>query len=170
MDLPEDLERGEEALASVGGFEVNSLMKRRIHTDFYHKGFGYADELIHAFVQEAFFFAYAFVFTPAEPEEPETWTDTRGDPVESVLIVYKSHTGRPPIREDGSVEPDLISNYRETIYVGLLWTLLDPMIYQSAKAFAVDMDKEHGLMTPWMLGNERNAWSYSTQFHQSPLG
>jgi hypothetical protein len=170
MDLPEDLEPGDAGLPIVGGFEVNSLMKRQIHTDFYYKGFGYADELVHSFIQEVYFPFYAFVIIPADPEDPETWTDTRGDPVESVLTIYKSHTGKPPIGEDGSVDPDLIRNYRETIYLSLLWTLLDPMIYQSAKGFAVDMNKDHGLMTPWMLGNERNAWSYGTQFHQSPLG
>ena len=54
--------------------------------------------------------------------------------------------------------------------MSLLWTLLDPMLYQSAKGFGADMKKNYGLMTPWMLGNERNAWIYSTQFHASPLG
>jgi hypothetical protein len=170
MKLPLSLAPGEGTLTSIGGFEINNLMKRQTHIDFYHNKFAYADELVHAFIQEVQFPFYAFVIIPTDPNKSSTWADTRGDPVESTLSIYKDYTGRPAIREDGSVDPELIDYYRESVYLSLLWTLLDPMLYQSAKAFAVDKKKNYGLMKPWMLGNERNAWAYSTQFHPSPLG
>jgi len=170
MDLPPNIPLEEETLTSIGGFEINNLMKNQTHIDFYHNNFAHADELIHAFIQEIQFPFYAFVVAPADPTKPSTWTDTRGDPVESALSVYKKYTGRPAIRADSTVDPELIDYYREVVYVNVLWTLLDPMLYQSAKAFGADMKKNYGLMTPWMLGDESTAWIYTTQFHPSPLG
>jgi len=91
--------------------------------------------------------------------------------VESVLSVYGDYTGRPAIRTDGTVDPDLIRQYRESAYLSLVWMLLDPMFYRSAGAFGADMKQDHGLMRSSMLvENERMAWTYGTQFHQSPLG
>jgi hypothetical protein len=160
----------EEALPSIGGHEINNLMLRQAHLDFLQKDFTSAIDLIHAFIQEVYYPFYAFVIAPADPDKPSTWTDTRGDPVESALIVYKSHTGRPPIREDGSVDPDLSSYYQEAIYLSVLWTLLDPLLYQSARAFGADMRQDYGLMRPRLLGDDNRAWIWSTRFHYSPLG
>ena len=170
MKLPQPLAPEYETLSSVGGFEINTLMKRRTHTRFYRDGFAHADELIHSFIQEVYYPFYAFVIAPADPVAPSTWTDTRGDPVESVLSVYKKHTGRPAIRSDGSVDPKLIDFYRESVYLSLAWTLLDPMLYQSARAFGTDMKEEYGRIDARMFGGDRIAWMYGTEFNSSPLG
>jgi hypothetical protein len=170
MIQPDSVSRGEEALASIGGHEINNLMMRQAHLDFYNREYSYAIDLIHAFIQEVYYPFYAFVLAPTNPEKPSTWRDTYGDPVESALIMYKSHTGREPLRDDGSVDPDLIRYYREATYVSVLWTLLDPMLYQSARAFGADITEDYGLMKPWMLGGKQFSWIWSTQFHFSPLG
>ncbi|UCH11179.1 MAG: hypothetical protein JSU61_04630 [Fidelibacterota bacterium] len=170
MIQPDSTNLREEALSSLGGHEINNLMLRQAHMDFLHEDYAAAVDLIHAFIQEVYYPFYAFVLAPADPEKPDTWTDTWGDPVESALIVFKSHSGRPPIREDGSVDPDLVSHYRETTYLSLLWTLLDPLLYQTARAFGTDMRQDYGLMRPRLLGNDNLAWIWSTQFHYSPLG
>lgn len=158
------------ALASIGGFEVNGLMTLRTHFDFYRQGFTHADELIHSFINQIQYPFYAFMIKPADPREPTTWTDTQGDPVESILTTFEWYTSRPAIRGDGMVDPDLVSQYRETIWLSLIWTALDPMFWQSLKAFGVDMDADHGLMRPRMRGNDRFRWAWGTQFHASPLG
>ena len=170
MILPPSLDIKMRTLSSIGGLEINNRMMNQIHMDFYENDYAYADEMIHAFIQEVFFPFYSIIVTPADPDKPSTWTSTRGDPVEAILSVYEKHTGRPAIREDGSVDPELSRYYRESVYVNILWTLLDPMLYQSAKAFGADMNKNHGLMRPWMIGKNRLSWAWGTQFHSSPLG
>ncbi|UCH63636.1 MAG: hypothetical protein JSU77_04105 [Fidelibacterota bacterium] len=170
MDVPASLSPQEEALPSIGGHEINYLMMRQTHLDFYSKDFSYALDIVHAFIQQVYYPVYAFMIAPADPEEPSTWTDTRGDPVESALIVYQNYTNRDAIRGDGSVDPELVSYYREAVYLSVLWTLLDPMLYQSTKAFGADMEQDYGLMTPWMLGDENESWTWGTQFNPSPLG
>ena len=171
MRLPEVLDQKDETLTSIGGHEINYLMRQQIHMDYYDHQYIYADELIHALVQDVFFPFYAFVIAYADPTNPSVWTDTRGDPVEYTLSVFKTYTGRPPIRKDGSVDPELIDQYRESAYLSVLWPLLNPMFYRSIKAFGVDMKQDHGLMTaPWMLGNDRFAWAWGTHFNPSPLG
>jgi hypothetical protein len=171
MKLPSTLKPGEGTLSSIGGFEINYLMSRQVRNAFYGNGYVHADDLIHFLIQHTHFPFYAFLLTPADPTVPETWTDTYGDPVECVLSVYENYTGRPAIRNDGSVDPDLVRQYREASYLSLLWTLLDPMLYRSAGAFGADMYENRGLTPSKMLiGNGQNGWIYGTQFHPSPLG
>ncbi|MFC1499930.1 hypothetical protein ACFL6T_02805 [Candidatus Zixiibacteriota bacterium] len=157
-------------LTSIAGFEVNGLMTQRTHAECYRNGFTYADELIHSFINQVQYPFYAFLLKPANPEEPTTWTDTQGDPVESILSTYEWYTNRPAIRGDGTVDPELIRQYRETTALSLIWTVLDPMFWQSLKAFGADMDEEHGLMRPRMQGSDTFRWAWGTQFHASPLG
>ncbi len=170
MNLPSVLAPGEGTLTSTGGFEVNHLMAYRTHRDYYQRGYAFADELVHSFIQQTHIPSYAFLFTPARATEPGTWTETVGDPVESVLSIYQDRTGRPAIQPDGSVDPELVSLYRETIWIGLFWTLLDPTLHRSLKAFGADLYREHGLMRSQMWGNDRFAWMPGTRFHISPLG
>jgi hypothetical protein len=158
-------------LPSVGGFEINFLMRRQTHTAMYENGYAYADELIHSFIQEVYFPFYAFVVAFPKTSDPYTWTHTRGDPVESALSVYKSYTGRDALRPDGSVDPELKRYYWEAIGANLAWTLLDPMLYKSARAFGADMKNEYGLMKPWMAFSKGDFnWTYGTAFNPSPLG
>ena len=170
MIQPDTVTAGEDGLSSIGGHEINNLMMRETHMDFYNREYSFAGDLIHAFIQEVYYPFYAFVLAPTNPEEPSTWTDTYGDPVESALIVYKKHTGREPLREDGTVDPDLVRYYCEATYLSVLWTLLDPLLYQSAKAFGADMTQDYGRMAPHLLGKGSVSWIWSTQYHYSPLG
>lgn len=157
MDIPPSCTPVEGAMACVGGHEINNLMMRQTHLDFYSNNFAHADELINAFIQEVFYPFYAFVIAPAKPEEPSYWIDTRGDPLESTMTVFEGYYNRPAVRGDETVDPELVSYYRETVYLSVLWTLLDPMLYKGAKAFGADMDQDYGLMTPWMLGSDQLA-------------
>ena len=171
MDLPENGPQKNETLTSIGGFEINFMMRRRIHMDFYERQYVFADQLINAFIQDVFYPFYAFVLVYADPTNPDVWTDTRGDPVEAALSVYKGFTGREPVMDNGKVDPDLIQQYREATIISLPWTMLNPMFFRSLKAFSAKMSDRYGLMeTPWMLGDTRFSWSWGTHYHSSPLG
>ena len=174
MDLPPDVSMLEETLTSVAGFEINVLMRSLEIRDFVTRGYGFADELTHSFVQAIYFPGYALVIAPlmtsVDPANPATWTNTQGDPLDSALLVYRNYTGRSPFLPDGSVDQDLISYYREYTIASLVWTLLDPFLYQGAAAFGVDLAGEHGRMTPWTLGRGEVSWIWSTLFVPSPLG
>ncbi|MCK4772606.1 MAG: hypothetical protein KAT18_06780 [Candidatus Latescibacteria bacterium] len=143
MKLPSSLEPGEGTLTSTGGFEINYLMSRRTRMSFYRNGWGHADDLIHSLIQETHFPFYAFLLTPADPTDPETWTETIGDPVECVLSVYEDFTGLPAIRTDGSVDPDLVRQYREAVYLSLLGVacdLWDQDLYGKGAALSLEAD------------------------------
>lgn len=171
MRLPENLGQNEETLTSIGGHEINFLMREQTHDSYYENQYVYADELIHAFVQDMFFPLYTFVIAYANPKEPSVWLDTKGDPVEYTLSVYKNYTDRPPVRNDGTVDPTLVKQYRESSYLGIIWPLLNPMFYQSLKAFNMDIRDNSGLMkAPWMLHLNKISWSWGTHFQPSPLG
>jgi hypothetical protein len=170
MKIPETVDSIDGILPSIGGHEINNLMVQQAHGDFYLNQYAFADELIHAFIQEVYYPFYAFVIMPRDPEESDTWINTMGDPSESALLVYRNYTGKPAVRSDDSVDPELIRQYRETVYASLVWTLLDPMLYVSTRAFAADMKKDRGRMRPWMLGNKSIGWMWGTRFNPSPLG
>lgn len=55
MDLPEDVSLISETMTSVGGFEINNLMRRQIISDFYSHDHSYANLMVHAFIQEIYF-------------------------------------------------------------------------------------------------------------------
>jgi hypothetical protein len=171
MELAEDYDPPELAtLSSVAGFEVNALMRRQTIQDLYARDYGYSDELIHAFIQDIYFPLYAFVIAPARATAPETWTDTRGDPVEETLSVYRTWTGREPVGEDGAVDEVLVGMYREAVFVNLATVALDPVVWQEARAFGADMDEDYGLTQPWWIGGERLGWMPSPQMTPTPLG
>jgi len=173
MEFPEEYKTPEDAtLPSIGGFEINYLMRRQAHEEFFRYQFAHSDELVHSFIQEVYYPFYAFVVAIADVDNPYTWTHTRGDPVEGALSVYKTYTRRQSaLRDDGTVDPELIRQYRESVYMSVLWTVLDPMLYQSAKAFNRNMKDNRGLMRPWMFFSAENiGWTYGTGFNPSPLG
>ncbi len=170
MEAGQGLSPEEDTSTSVGGFEVNHLMLRQTHTEFHDRGFSHADSLVHAFIQEFYFAMYAFLFAYADPSDPTTWTDTYGDPVESVLLVHRGYTGRDALLANGEVDPDLESLYGQTLLVNLAAMLADPLFYQSALAFAGDMDVDYGRTRPWLFGDDDLGWMYSTRFNQGALG
>ena len=176
MDLPATRSLAEEALTSVGGFEINYLMRAMALDDLYSRGYSFSDELIHSFIQGIYYPGYAWVVAPLvnggwiDPADPDTWIHTMGDPVESTLLVFKSFTGRQPITGEGRVDPDLVAYYWESLIMSLAWTLLDPALYEGARAFNVDMRDNSGLVRSRMWGDPAFSWSYGTMFNASPLG
>jgi hypothetical protein len=167
---PVDATEAEMSLTSAGGFEINNLMNLQTRIEFYQRNYAYADQLVHAFIQSILFPMYTLAIAPANPEKPDTWTDTYGDPVEYTASVFKHLTGRDEIQNDGSVDPELVDLYREVFWTNLIWTLVDPMLYQSAQGFAVDMNNEPGYLTPWQLGDDNFSWHYGTLFNTSAIG
>lgn len=170
MDLPPSVTPEQGVLTSVAGFEVNHLMRRQEVSGFYDEGYGHSDVLVHSFIQEIYFPLYTWAVAVAAPRKPETWTETRGDPVEWVLGTYGVQTGRPPVRANGTVDPELVARYREAVFANLGTILVDPMFYQGAHAFAVNTDDDWGRMEPWMLGSDRFGWMFSTAYLPTPLG
>jgi len=171
MHLSDDVAKHKNTLASIGGHEINYLMRRQVHMDYYVHQTAFADELIHAFIQDIFYPLYAFVITPADPEEASYWTDTRGDPVESVLSIFETFENRVAVAQDGTVDPVLVDQYREAICLSLIWPLLNPLFYQSLTAFNADMQANYGQMpAPKMYGKGALTWSWGTHFHPSNLG
>ncbi|MBN1998911.1 hypothetical protein JW935_15230 [candidate division KSB1 bacterium] len=171
MRLPEDIPKKERTLTSIGGHEINFLMRQKIHTDYYKNQYAFADELVHGFIQDIFYPMYSFLIAYADPTKPSVWTDTRGDPVEYNLSVFENFTGRPAIRDDGTVDPELVDQYNESVLLGLVWPMLNPMFYRSLKAFNADLHQNRGLMKPpWMLGKNKLSWAWGTHFNPSPLG
>jgi hypothetical protein len=176
MDLPASRSLTEDALASVGGFEINSLMRRLALEDFYSRGYSFADELIHSFIQGIYYPGYALAIAQLvhggwiDPCDPDTWINTVGDPVESTLVVYRNFTGRPPITGEGEVDQELATYYWESLAMSVAWTLIDPALYQGARGFGTDMRDGNGLVRPRMFGDDRFSWMYGTMFNSSPLG
>jgi hypothetical protein len=167
VEMADGASIADEALLSVGGFEVNTLVARQTQLDFYRNGGAWSDELVLGMLNESFFSFYTLIF-PADPDEPDTWIHTRGDPVHSVLPVYERYTGRAPIRADGSVDPELAGLYREYVWLSLGWTLLDPGFLQQAAGF---FDSGFESRRAWMpIRTERFGWTWGTQFNPSPLG
>lgn len=167
VEMPDDATNEDRALLSAGGFEVNALVARQAQLDFYRQGGGWSDELAHALLNESFFTVYALIF-PARATEAETWTNTRGDPVHVVLPVYERATGRPPVTADGEVDPELVQLYREFVGLSVAWSLLDPGLYQQARAFS---DRGFSAREAWWpVQTERFAWTWGTLFQPSPLG
>lgn len=167
VEMPADASFADSALLSVGGFEVNALVARRAQDRFYAEGGAWSDEMSHAMVNEMFFPIYAGIF-PAKAVEARTWRRTRGDPVHVVLPVYQRHTGRDPIRPDGSVDPELVALYREAVALSVAWAALDPgMVQQGLAMFDGPFERREA----WRpIDTERIGWTWGTQFYPTPLG
>jgi hypothetical protein len=174
MVLPAGVDPLSEGLTSVAGFEINALMHRQVMDGFYAHGFAHSDELVFALIQEIYYPGYAFLIAPAvgsvDPADPRTWQHTTGDPMEAALLAFTAWTAKPPVRPDGTVDPDLESFYRECTLMSVVAMFLDPMLYQGVLAFAADMAVNHGLVRPWMMGGDSFAWMYSTLFNPTPMG
>ena len=170
VQLPEDATLEDEIIISIGGFELNSLMANQTANEFYEKRYSYADSMINGLVHKVFFPLYGLAIFPADPEKSDTWENTRGDPVHFVLPTYKRYTGRPALKDDGTVDETLVSFYREATYLSLIWNLLDPFLYQSASAISEDDKLTPFSAGPRIFGDYSLGWIYGTLFNPSPLG
>lgn len=168
MTMPTDASAFDSALVSAAGFEINTLMALQQRRDFYLRGEAAADTLAHALLQRSFFAIYTAIFS-AQPDEPDTWIHTRGDPVHIVLPAYQHHTGRPPVDANGRVDPALSQLYKETALLGLLWPLLDPFTLDAGKAMFTGRSSTV-LRSSALVGDRDNGWTFGTNFIPSPLG
>ena len=170
MDVPSDATSLEKTMMSAGGFEINSMM--RIHTEqrFFQTGYRDAEDMVHSFIQTMMFPMYTILIAPTDPGKVDTWLDTYGDPVDIVKQVFENYSGRSAIRGDNRVDPQLVKLYREYFWVNIATTLLDPMVYKSATAFAMDMRQHPRGRAPWLYQTDTLLWSYTSRFNPGALG
>lgn len=168
MHLPDDINLVDEALSVTGGFEVNSLNARTIQRDFIRRGGLGNASLGFAFVNRIMFPLYTSVIVPIDPEEPDVWINTAGDPVHVVLPVFKNYSNGKIFLADSTVNPDLVDFYNRTAMLGSLFNLLDPHFYKEAAAAFGNITL---IRTPrFLIGDHENGWTYGTLFNTSPLG
>ena len=168
MHLPENADYEISALAVTGGFEVNYLSAQKIQNDFYEYNGAYNDELSLAFAHRIMYMIYASLIIPRNPELPETWIHTGGDPVHFVKPVWQMYSNDPIISEDSIVDKGIVKFYNQSALFATFWNLADPAFYKQVAALFGDTKQGK---RPWFIfGNETKGWSYGTMFNTSPLG
>ena len=160
----------EQTLMSVGGFEINSLMRWQHEMFYFRHGYRDADDTVHNVISTLLFPMYTLLIAPTNPSKSSTWDNTYGDPVDFAKLVYQHYTGRPAIRSDNSVDPSLVSLYREIFWMNILTTALDPMLYKSLKVFSMDLKRNPKIVNPWLVKKDNFAWAYTTRFNPGALG
>lgn len=168
LTLPEDVSLIDETLAVTGGFEVNYLAARRIQNDFIEYNGVYNTELALYFAHRMMLPIYTTLVVAVDPNDPNTWIETAGDPVHIVHPVWKMYSDGKVFEEDGSVVKGLANLYNQTNILGTFWNLTDPVFLKSfGSLFKSSKDGQR----PWfLLGNHENGWTYGTSFNTSPLG
>jgi len=170
MDVPDDATYLQETLMAAGGFEINSLMRNYTERRFFQTGYRDAEDMVHSFIQTMLFPMYTILIAPTNPDKVSTWEDTYGDPVDIAKQVFENYSGRPSIRADNTVDPELVKLYREFFWVNIASILLDPMLYKSATAFAMDMRQRPRVTQPWLYQTNAFSWAYTTRFNPGALG
>ena len=174
IEIPEGrvLTNEEAALVSVAGFEVNTYIKKSIAQELYSNGYGYSGDLSLAMVNSLFMPIYSFLVIPRNPEDPEVWRLTAGDPVHSILPVYKRYTGREPIGRNGVVDPELVKLYHTTTILSAVMPLTDPLLYMGILEDIKRKDsRKMRRINPFiLLGDRQLGYTYGTNFNPSPLG
>ncbi len=167
MDLPPNHTFEENALSVAGGFEVNYLTVRDIQLDLYRHNSLYNDELGLSFAHRMLFPIYFSIIAPINPEQPNTWINTMGDPIHWVKPVWE-RSGNEVIQSDGSVNPKLVRFYKYATLSSLLWNFADLNFYREVSAlFGNSLD---GKEAKYLVGNNESGWGYGTHFNTSVLG
>ena len=168
MHLPDSISLVDEALSVTAGFEVNHLNVRSIQREFILNNGASNEDLNFAFANRIMYPLYASVIVPIDPEDPEVWINTAGDPVHTTLPVFKNYSDNKVILEDGSVNPDLVAYYSQAAMLSSLFSLLDPQFYQVLGASFGQKGKAR--KPTYIIGDHENGWTYGTLFNVSPLG
>lgn len=169
MVIPPGATSLDKTMMSIGGFEINTLMRRYTENRYYETGYRDAEDLVHGFIQTIMFSMYTNLIAPADPTKADTWNNTYGDPVDVVKQVFEHYTGRPAVNA-GVVDPELITLYREYYWANLLTVLLDPMTYKMAHAFGEDMRQQPRVHDPWLYQSDNFSWAYTSTFNPGALG
>jgi hypothetical protein len=167
MDLPPNHSLEDNALSVAGGFEVNYLTVRDIQLDLFRHNSLYNDELSLAFAHRLLYPIYFTVIAPVDPERPNTWNNTMGDPVHWIKPVWE-RSGNEIFQSDGSVNPELVSFYKRSALASVLWNLVDMNFY--SEAVAAFSSIEEAKEAKYLIGDEVNGWGYGTNFNTSVLG
>ena len=168
MTLPDSINLVDESLSVTAGFEVNNLNTRSTQREFIRNNGMRNVDLAFAFANRLMFPLYTTVIVPIDPEDPDVWINTAGDPVHVVLPVFKNYADGQVFMDDGTVNPDLVDFYGQAAMLGTYFNLLDPQFYKEAAASfgKADVDRQ----PVWLIGDEETGWTYGTLFNVSPLG
>jgi len=168
MHLPEDINLVDEALSVTGGFEVNYLTVRKIQREFVEQNGTFAEDLSFSFANRMMFPIYTSFVVRINPEEPNVWIETAGDPVHCVLPVFKNYSDNQVFMSDETVNPELVKFYNQSALLGSFFSFLDPQFYRELGGAFGKRDKTRRPM--FLIGNHENGWTYGTLFNMSPLG
>jgi len=168
MHLPDDISLENEALAVTGGFEVNYLTVRSLQREFISQNGTYNEDLALGFVHRMMYPLYTSLVVPMDPEDPEVWKNTAGDPAHIALLTFKNYSGNQVfIGTDSTINPGLVKYYQQSAILGAFFNLLDPQFYREAGG-AFGRSKQRKPI--FLLGDYYNGWTYGTLFNVSPLG
>ena len=168
MTLPQDISLTDEALSVTGGFEVNYLNIANLQAEFMgHNGLPNED-LALAFANRLMYPLYASVVVPIDPNNPEVWINTAGDPVHYTLPVFEKYSNGEVFLPDGSVNPDLADFYNQAALLASFFNLLDPQFYREVGATFGNSQKFRQPI--FLIGDHTTGWTYGTHFNTSPLG
>ena len=168
MHLPEDINLVDEALSVTGGFEVNYLTVRKIQREFVEQNGTFAEDLSFSFANRMMFPIYTSFVVRINPEEPNVWIETAGDPVHCVLPVFKNYSENQVFVSDGVVNPELVKLYNQSAMFASFFSLLDPQFYRELGGAFGKRDKTRRPV--FLIGNHDTGWTYGTLFNMSPLG
>jgi len=169
MHLPTDISLVDETLAVTGGFEVNYLTVRSLQREFVEQNGIYNEDLGLSFAHRLMYPLYTSLIAPIDPEDPDVWLDTPGDPANCAKLVYQNYSeNRIIFPEDSAVNPEFVRYYQQSALLGAFFNLLDPQFYREIGG---TFGKRSKMRKPiFIVGNHYSGWTYGTLFNVSPLG
>lgn len=104
-----------------------------------------------------------------DPEDPEVWKNTAGDPAFCAKLTFKNYSGNKIfIGSDSTVNPELVKFYQQSSLLGTFFNFLDPQFYREVGGSFGDPEKTRRPI--FLIGDYHNGWTYGTLFNVSPLG
>ena len=169
MHLPEDITLSNEALAVTGGFEVNYLTVRALQREFIAQNGIYNEDLGLSFAHRIMYPLYTSLIVPIDPNDPEVWKNTPGDPANCALLTFENYSNNQVfVGADSTVNPDLVKFYQQSAILGTFFNLLDPQFYREVGGSFGNASKTRRPI--FLLGDYYTGWTYGTLFNVSPLG
>ncbi|MDY0288243.1 MAG: hypothetical protein RBR15_05420 [Sphaerochaeta sp.] len=171
--FPEDATLEDELLFAIGGLEVNSLIALGIQQDTYRYNGLYNDELYAAFFHRIIYPTYLWLTPMMDPSDPANWIDEDGKQISlgdvaSVARLILERQGKKVLLPDGTVNPELLTFYKNAQIWSLIWNLADiNLYYQVAALFKGELD---GTRPPYLIGDSTRGWSYGMLANASVLG
>jgi len=167
-DLPPNVSLTEEAIFSAAGFEVNYINIRTLQSQFIRQNGLWNEDLSLSFANRLMYPLYTTLIVRIDPEDPQVWIETAGDPVHYILPVFKNYSNNQVFMSDGTVNPELVAFYNQASIFGSFFQLLDPQFYREVGAAFGKSSKTRRPI--FLIGDYGNGWTYGTLFNASPLG